>query len=72
MDHDAAALRGDAPTLFTSVLHGDGMAKVVNWVREAIQHRRWTPATSTARPDHHDHPHPHQSSRSSEELTAES
>lgn len=52
MDRDAGALRGEAPTLFTSVLHGDGMAAVVDWVRAAALHRRWTPATSTARPDH--------------------
>ena len=58
MDRDAGALRKDAPTLFTSVLHGDGMEAVLGWVREAIEHRRWTPATSTARPDHH-HEHPH-------------
>ena len=57
MDHDAGALRGEAPTLFTSVLHGDGMDAVVGWVREAARHRRWTAATSTARPDHH-HEHP--------------
>ena len=58
MGHDAGALRGDAPTLFASVLHGDGMEAVVAWVREAVEHRRWTTATSTARPDHH-HEHPH-------------
>ncbi len=58
MDRDASALRKDAPTLFTSVLHGDGMEAVVAWVREAVEQRRWTPATSTARPDHH-HEHPH-------------
>ena len=59
MDRDAGSLRGEAPTLFTSVLHGDGMKRVVSWVREAIEHRRWTPATSTARPAHHEHPHTH-------------
>lgn len=60
MDRDAGALRGDAPTLFASVLHGDGMEAVMHWVREAVQHRRWTAATSTARPDHHPgHPHTH-------------
>ena len=58
MAHDAGHLRGEAPALFTSVLHGDGMDAVVAWVREAARHRRWTPATSTARPDHH-HKHPH-------------
>lgn len=58
MERDAGALRGDAPTLFASVLHGDGMDAVVDWVREAVEHRRWTRATSTARPDHH-HGHPH-------------
>ena len=59
MDRDAGALRGEAPTLFTSVLHGDGMEAVLDWVREAVEHRRWAPATSTARPDHHEHPHVH-------------
>ena len=59
MDHDAGSLRGDAPTFFTSVLHGDGMEAVVEWVRGAVRHRRWTPATSTARPDRHEHPHAH-------------
>ncbi len=24
---------------------------------EAVEHRNWKPATSTARRDHHDHPH---------------
>ena len=50
MDHDAAHLRGDAPTMFASVLHGDGMEAVTGWVREAVLHRRWTPAISLARP----------------------
>ena len=59
MERDAGALRGDAPTLFASVLHGDGMEPIVGWVRTAVKDRRWTPATSTARPDHHDHPHDH-------------
>jgi urease accessory protein len=59
MQRDASALRGDAPTLFTSVLHGDGMDAVVGWVRAAVERREWVPATSTARPDHHDHPHQH-------------
>lgn len=58
MDRDAGALRGDAPTFFASVLHGDGMDAVVDWVREAVDHRSWAPATSTARPDHH-HDHQH-------------
>ncbi len=58
MERDAGSLRGDAPTLFASVLHGDGMEAVVGWVREAVEHRRWTAATSAARPDHH-HEHPH-------------
>lgn len=58
MERDAGALRGDAPALFASVLHGDGMDAVVGWVREAVEHRRWTAATSTARPDHH-HGHTH-------------
>jgi len=53
MERDAGALRGGAPTLFASVLHGDGMDRVVDWVREAVEHRRWKAATSTARPDHH-------------------
>ncbi|MGB3632687.1 MAG: urease accessory protein UreG [Rubrobacteraceae bacterium] len=59
MEHDAAELRGEAPTLFSSVLHGDGMEAVVEWVREAVGQREWVPAVSNARPDHHDHPHPH-------------
>ena len=60
MERDAGALRGEAPTLFVSVLHGDGMDAVLEWVREAVDHRRWVPATSTARRDHHhDHPHTH-------------
>ncbi len=59
MERDAGHLRGDAPTLFASVLHGDGMDAVVGWVREAVEHRRWTPAGSHARLDHHDHPHTH-------------
>jgi urease accessory protein len=59
MERDAGTLRGEAPTMFVSVLHGDGMDAVVEWVREAVEHRRWTPATSYARTDHHDHPHTH-------------
>ncbi len=51
MERDAGSLRGDAPTLFASVLHGEGMDLVVSWVREAVEHRRWPAATSTARPD---------------------
>ena len=59
MDRDATELRGDAPTLFTSVLHGEGMEAVIDWVRTAVTKRHWTPATSTARPDHHGHDHDH-------------
>ncbi len=59
MERDAAQLRREAPTFFTSVLHGDGMEAVMEWVREAVGSREWVPATSTARPDHHDHPHRH-------------
>lgn len=60
MERDAGALRGEAPTLFASVLHGDGMDAVLEWVKEAVDHRRWVPATSTARRDHHhEHPHTH-------------
>ncbi len=59
MDRDAAELRGEAPTLFTSVLHGEGMEAVMEWVRGAVGRREWVPAISNARPDHHDHPHPH-------------
>ena len=58
MERDAGALRGEAPTLFTSVLGGDGMEAVVRWVRRAVGDRAWVPATSTSRPDHH-HSHPH-------------
>jgi urease accessory protein len=59
MERDAGSLRGEAPTLFASVLHGDGMEEIEDWVRTAVKDRRWTPATSTSRPDHHDHDHPH-------------
>ena len=59
MDRDAAELRGEAPTLFTSVLHGDGMEAVIGWVSGAVGGREWVPAVSNARPDHHDHPHSH-------------
>ena len=60
MDRDTGALRGDAPTLFTSVLHGDRMQAVMDWVRRAVERRDWTPVVSTARLDHHhNHPHPH-------------
>lgn len=60
MERDAGSLRGEAPTFFASVLHGDGMDAVVAWVREAVDHRSWMPPTSTARRDyHHEHPHPH-------------
>jgi urease accessory protein len=58
MDRDANALRGEAPTLFASALHGDGMDAVIGWVREAVEHRNWKPATSAVRGDgSHDHPH---------------
>ncbi|MGB3681760.1 MAG: urease accessory protein UreG [Rubrobacteraceae bacterium] len=59
MDRDATELRGDAPTLFASVLHGDGMEAVIGWIRNAVGRREWVPAVSEARPDHHGHPHPH-------------
>ena len=59
MDRDASELRGDAPTLFTSVLHGDGMEAVMAWVRGAVKYREWVPAISNSRPDHHDHRHAH-------------
>jgi len=60
MERDAGALRGEAPTLLAAVLHGDGMDAVVEWVREAVEHRSWAPANSNAREDHHhDHPHEH-------------
>ena len=59
MRRDAGALRGEAPTLFASVLHGDGMDAVVEWVREAAEHRTWVPANPHARGDHH-HGHPHE------------
>ena len=60
MSRDANALRGEATTLFASALHGDGMDRVIGWVREAVKHRSWTPAVSTARGDgSHDPPHPH-------------
>lgn len=61
MERDAGALRGEAPTLFASVLHGAGMEEVVEWVRRAVEHRNWVPATSNIRGthDHHEHPHRH-------------
>lgn len=59
MERDSYALRGDAPTIFASVLHGEGMDSIVKWVRDAILLRNWMPATSNTRPDHHDHPHGH-------------
>ena len=37
----------------------DLMDAVEEWVRTSVQNRRWTPATSTSRPDLHDHDHPH-------------
>jgi hypothetical protein len=39
--------------IFTSVLHGDGLEAVAGWVRGAVERCDWTPANSTARPDHH-------------------
>ncbi len=57
MDRDAAELRGETPTLFTSITGGEGMEAVLDWVRAAVTERRWAPATSTVRPDHHDHTH---------------
>jgi urease accessory protein len=59
MERDACALRGEAPTMLVSVLHGDGMGAVVGWMREAVEHRSWTPAVSIARMDHHGHHHEH-------------
>jgi urease accessory protein len=60
MERDAKDLRGEAPTLFSSVLHGDGMYAVVEWVREAVEHRNWVPANPHTRGEHHhDHPHAH-------------
>ena len=46
MERDARHLRGEAPTFFTSVLHGTGMETVASWVREAAEHRDWIPNTS--------------------------
>ena len=57
MERDAAALRGEAPTLFASVLHGDGMEAILEWVERAVGSREWVPATSNARPDRHEHTH---------------
>lgn len=58
MERDAGALRGDAPTLFASVLHGDGMDAIARWVRRAVEHRDRAPATSSVRGDgHHEHSH---------------
>jgi hypothetical protein len=57
LERDAGALRGDAPTLFASMLHADRMDAVVGWVREAAEHRRWPAAASTVKPNHHGHTH---------------
>lgn len=59
MARDAEALRGEAPTLFASVLHGDGMDAVTDWVRAAVRRRDWTSAISAVRDDRHDHRHVH-------------
>ena len=59
MERDAKHLRGEAPTLFASVLHGDGMEAVVSWVKEAVEHRNWVPAAFNARADNHSNPHTH-------------
>lgn len=58
MTRDAQALRKGAPTLLVSVMHGDGMEEVTDWVRDAVRRRSWTAATSTARGSgrHHHHP----------------
>lgn len=57
MVRDATRLRAGAPTLLASVMHGDGMEQVTDWVRRAVRERTWTAATSTARGrgDHHHH-----------------
>ena len=59
MDRDAAELRGETPTLFTSITDGEGMQAVLDWVRAAVTERSWAPATSTARGTHDDHHHDH-------------
>ncbi|WP_320670580.1 urease accessory protein UreG [Patulibacter defluvii] len=59
MVRDADALRAGAPTVAVSVMHGDGFDDVVGWVADAVEQRRWTAATSDARPDPHDHRHDH-------------
>jgi urease accessory protein len=59
MERDARYLRGETPTLFVSVLHGDGMEAVVAWLREAVEYRRWAPVASRMELDNHDHPHAH-------------
>lgn len=51
MERDAAALRGDAPTLFASVTGGDGVEEILGWVREAVKSGSWVPASSTTRGD---------------------
>jgi urease accessory protein len=61
MQHDAAELRGDAPTIPAAVLHGDGVPEIAGWIRAAVNEREWTPAESNARGDgSHDHGHPHE------------
>ncbi|OLT13116.1 urease accessory protein UreG [Actinomadura sp. CNU-125] len=66
MDRDARHLREDAPLIFTSVAHGDGMEEVVAWVRTAVRQRRWPIAASTLRGNgahHHHHGHQHHGPR---------
>jgi urease accessory protein len=53
MVRDADALRAGAPTHAVSVMHGDGMESVVDWVIGVVEERTWTSATSTLRDDHH-------------------
>ena len=54
MDRDAAAARGERPTLFTSLTDDPAATTVADWVREQV--RSW-PSEVAAR--HHDHEHEH-------------
>jgi urease accessory protein len=40
MERDARTARGALPVLFTDLRHGDGLAAVLDWVREQVPHLR--------------------------------